>query len=143
MRFPRSRAARAASILLALTVLSSCSKRGGGQLAITLHPGESVKTVLDVHAGQAEGGTLTSCDLATLNQPDADTLKALEQIDATVGKPAKSATRHCSVEVDLTAHPDAAPGEYRLEVLFFYAFSAPFQVDQEGSDFGSIFVTVQ
>lgn len=136
------RTLRRALLASLVSGLASCSHDGGGSIAVSIRPGESLNEVLEIHAGDAEGGELTSCDLATTNTPDRDTSIALQQMDVVVGKPARSAKRSCGVEVTLTAHDDAVPGDYRVEVVFFYSFTAPLQAEQEGSDIGSIVTTI-
>ncbi len=139
LRRPIAGAVIAACASLAI---SGCSKQGGGQASISLARGESVEVVLEVKAGESEGGELESCDLVVLNEQDPDTALALEQVDVTFGKPSKTADRRCGAIATLDAHDDAVPGDYVVEATFFYEFSSPFQGTQEGDDFGSILVTL-
>lgn len=125
-----------------LLVVAGCSKQGGGQASLTLARGDSAQVVLEVKAGESEGGQLESCDLVVLNEQDPDTALALAQLDVTFGKAAKTADRRCGAIATLDAHDDAVPGDYVVEATFFYEFSAPFQGTQEGDDFGSILVTI-
>jgi len=126
----------------ALAACAGCSKNGGGQVTTSVHPGETVTTVLEVKAGESEGGDLESCDLVVLNEQDFGTVEALAQMDVTLGKPGKSDNHKCGVVATITAHDDAVPGDYVVEATFFYKYSAVFQGTQEGDDIGAILITV-
>jgi hypothetical protein len=140
----RSTRAFAAGLVLCCVVLAAtgCSKTGGGQVATSIRRGESGQAVLEVKAGEAEGGTLESCDLVLVDEQETNTAAALGELDVVLGKPGKTAERKCGVVATLTAHADAAPGDYSVEVTFFYKWSAVFQGTQEGDDFGTIHVTI-
>lgn len=127
---------------LALAALSGCSKDGGGQVATALRAGDTVTAVLEVKAGESEGGDLESCDLVVLNEQDASTFEALAQMDVTLGKPGKTGDHTCGVVATIAAHDDAVPGDYTVEATFFYKYSAVFQGEQEGDDIGAILITV-
>ncbi len=138
----RRRGLRAVAMVCVALGIGGCSKKGGGQTSVSVARGETVQAVLEIKAGEAEGGQLESCDLVVLNEQDPDTALALDQLDVTFGTPAKSADRRCGVIATLAAHDDAVAGDYVVEATFFYEFSAPFQGTQEGDDFGSILVTI-
>lgn len=127
---------------VALLALTGCGKDGGGQVTTALRAGDTVTAVLEVKAGESEGGDLESCDLVVLNEQDASTFEALAQMDVTLGKPGKTDNHKCGVVATITAHDDAVPGDYSVEATFFYKYSAVFQGEQEGDDIGAILITV-
>ncbi|MBK7975216.1 MAG: hypothetical protein IPK07_18675 [Deltaproteobacteria bacterium] len=125
-----------------LLALGGCSKNGGGQVTTSLRAGETVTAVLEVKAGESEGGDLESCDLVVLNEQDFGTVEALAQMDVTLGKPGKSDNHKCGVVATITGHDDAVAGDYVVEATFFYKYSAVFQGTQEGDDIGAILITI-
>ena len=125
----------------ALALAFGCGSGDENKVTVELRPGEQRSVELTVTASQVFDGRLLECDFVSLRPKDPDNQLALENMEIAVSDSGKSSDLACTARVEIFVHPDAVPGDYKIDVDFTYTYT-----DQNdlltGEDQGRIKVTV-